>query len=117
MAFNQFVQFMKNDMEGRSTSMVSFLSKRARLMISFSVELLGEYLKILRSPGVEENVDVNQFLDDIANNLEEFKQKERAIRQVHFNYNEESEIIDSQMVNNEIFSPSDISQLHSVGKI
>lgn len=114
MALNQFVQFMKNDIEGKSTSMVSFLSKRARLMISFSVELLGEYLKILRRPSLEEKVDVNQFLDDISNNLEEFKQKERSIRQNHFNYSEESEIIDSQMANNEIFSPTDISQLHAV---
>lgn len=78
MAANQFLQFMKNDVEGKSgSSMVSFLSKRARLMISFSIELLGQYLKILKRPGVEENVDVNRFLDDISNNLEDFKQTER----------------------------------------
>ena len=50
---------MKSDLDGKSTSMVSFLSKRARLMITFSIELLGQYLKILKRPGVEENVDVN----------------------------------------------------------
>lgn len=59
-------------------------------------------------------MDVNQFLDDIANNLEEFKQKERAIKERHFNYSEESEIIDSQLVNNDIFSPTDTSQIHAV---
>ncbi len=114
MAANQFLQFMKNDLDGKSSSMVSFLSKRAKLMITFSIELLGQYLKILKRPGVEENVDVNQFLDDIANNLEEFKQNERAIKEKHFNYAEESEIIDSQLVNNDIFTPTDISQIHAV---
>ena len=114
MAFNQFVQFMKSDLEGKSSSMCSFLSKRAKLMIAFSIELLGEYLKILKRPGVEENVDVNAFLDDIALNLEEFKDKERHIRERHFNYFEESQIIDSQLMKSEIFAPTDISQIHSV---
>ena len=49
----QFVQFMKQDVTdaSKSTSMISFLSKRARLMISFSIELLGQYLKIIKNSG------------------------------------------------------------------
>ena len=116
MAFNQFVQFMKSDLEGKSSSMCSFLSKRAKLMIAFSIELLGEYLKILKRPGVEEQVDVNAFLDDIALNLEEFKDKERQIRERHFNYFEESQIIDSQLMKSEIFAPTDVSQIHAVNQ-
>jgi hypothetical protein len=110
----QFLQFMNNSLDGRASSMVSFLSKRARLMISFSIELLGEYLKILNRPGIEDSIDVNEFLDDISANLENFKLKEREIKEKHFNYSEESEIIDSQMVHSEMFSPDDISQLHAV---
>ena len=111
---SQFLQFMNNSLDGRSSSMVSFLSKRARLMISFSIELLGEYLKILNRPGIEDSVDVNEFLDDISANLENFKLREKEIREKHFRYSEESQIIDSQMVNSEMFSPDDISQLHAV---
>lgn len=113
----QFLQFMNNSLDGRSSSMVSFLSKRARLMISFSIELLGEYLKILNRPGIEDTIDVNEFLDDISANLENFKLREKEIKEKHFRYSEESQIIDSQMVNSEMFTPDDISQLHSVGNI
>lgn len=114
MALNQFIEFMENDLDGQSSSMCSFLSKRARLMISFSIDLLGQYLKILRRPGVEENVDVNAFLDDISNNLEEFKQTERRIRDIHFNYQAETELIDTQMAQSDIFNPRELSQIHSV---
>ena len=117
MAMNQFVHFMKNDLEGNSSSMCSFLSKRAKLMIAFSIELLGEYLKVLKRPGVEENVDVNAFLDDIAQNLEDFKDREKQIRERHFNYYEESQIIDSTLMKSEIFAPSEISQIHAVLKL
>lgn len=111
---SQFLQFMNNSLDGRSSSMVSFLSKRARLMISFSIELLGEYLKILNRPGIEDTIDVNEFLDDISANLENFKLREKEIKEKHFRYSEESQIIDSQMVNSEMFAPDDISQLHAV---
>ena len=114
MALNNFVEFMNEDLEGKSSSMVSFLSKRARLMIGFVIDQLGEYLKILRSSNVEEKVDVQRFLDDISDNLEYFKQEECAIRESHFNYTEESSKLDAQMVNKDIFNPADLTQLHAV---
>lgn len=116
MALADFVEFMNEDLEGRSSSMVSFLSKRARLMIGLTIDQLGEYLKILRNPDVEDLVDTQRFLDDISDNLEYFRQEEAAIRETHFNYREESARIDAQMTSKEIFHPSDISQLHAVNR-
>lgn len=114
MALNEFLDFMKTDMEGKSTSMVSFLSKRARLMINFSIELLGQYLKVLKDPSLESRVDVTKFLEDISDNLEYFKQEEIAIREEHFNYMEESEKLASAPYNKETFTPEDLSQVHAV---
>lgn len=114
MALQEFIDFMKEDLEGNSSSMVSFLSKRARLMIGFSIDLLGQYLKVLKQPNVEDSVDVQKFLDDISDNLEYFKQEEIAIREDHFNYNSESEKVDSQLINKEMFTPSDLGQIHAV---
>lgn len=114
MALNDFVEFMNEDLEGQSSSMVSFLSKRARLMIGFTIDQLGEYLKILKNSRVEDKVNVQRFLDDISDNLEYFKQEEAAIRENHFNYREESERVDGQLINKEMFSPSDLSQIHAV---
>lgn len=114
MALNDFVEFMNEDLEGRAGSMVSFLSKRARLMIGFTIDQLGEYLKILKNPNVEGKLDVPRFLDDISDNLEYFKQEEAAIRENHFNYSSESERIDAQLANKEMFTPSDLSEIHAV---
>lgn len=113
MALNEFVEFMNNDIQGRSTSMVSFLSKRARLMINFSMELLGQYLKVLRDPDIEAGVNVQKFLDDISDNLEYFKQEEVAIREQHFNYAEEADRLGAPY-SKELFTPSDLGQVHAV---
>ena len=114
MALNDFLDFMKKDLDGKSSSMVSFLSKRARLMINFSVELLGQYLKILKDSTVENNVEVQKFLDDISDNLEYFKQQEIAIREEHFNYFEENDKLQSPLYSKEMFTPEDLSQVHAV---
>lgn len=115
MALNQFIQFMKNDLEGSSSTMCNFLCKRAKLMISYSIDLLGDYLKVLREEGAEEGVDINQFLDDISQNLEEFKMNEKSIRERNFLTAEDSVHIDQRLVSNDIFSVSQLSQLHAVG--
>lgn len=93
--------------------MVSFLSKRARLMINFSMELLGQYLKVLRDPDIEAGVDVQKFLDDISDNLEYFKQEEVAIREQHFNYAEEADRLGTPY-SKELFTPADLGQVHAV---
>lgn len=115
MALNEFLDFMRADLEGNSSAMVSFLSKRARLMINFSMELLGQYLKVLKDPSLERGVDVQKFLDDISDNLEYFKQEEISIREEHFNYFDESEKLKSIPYSKELFSPDDLSQIHAVG--
>lgn len=117
MAMNDFIDFMREDLQGKSSPMVSFLSKRARLMIGFSIELLGQYLKILKQPDSQSNVDVQKFLDDISDNLEYFKNEEVAIREYHFNYNKAAEKIDSQLINKDMFTPADLSQIHAVDNI
>ncbi len=114
MAINEFIDFMRDDLEGKSSPMVSFLSKRARLMINFSIELLSQYLKVLRDPSLESRVDVHKFLEDISDNLEYFKQEEVAIREEHFNYFEESEKLKSLPYTKEMFSPDDLCQVHAV---
>lgn len=114
MALNEFVDFMRTDLDGRSSSMVSFLSKRARLMINFSMDLLGQYLKVLKDPKVESRVDVQKFLDDISDNLEYFKQEEISIREDHFNYFDESEKLNAVPYSKELFTPDDLSQIHAV---
>lgn len=114
MAMNEFIDFMRDDIDGRSSSMVSFLSKRARLMIGFSIDLLGQYMKVLKNPSIEDNVDVQKFIDDISDNLEYFKQEEVAIREDHFNYNEESDKIDASLMNKDMFTPADLGQIHAV---
>jgi hypothetical protein len=114
MALNEFLDFMRDDIEGKSSPMVSFLSKRAKLMINFSIELLSQYLKVLRDSSLESRVDVQKFLEDISDNLEYFKQEEVAIREEHFNYFEESEKLKSVPYTKEMFSPEDLSQLHAV---
>ena len=105
---------MRTDIDGKSSSMVSFLSKRARLMITFSIELLGQYLKILKDPNVESRVEVQKFLDDISDNLEYFQQEEIAIREEHFNYFAESEKLTTPLYSKDMFSPDDLGQVHAV---
>lgn len=114
MALNEFLDFMRDDLAGKASPMVSFLSKRARLMINFSMELLAQYLKVLRDPSVERGVDVQKFLDDISDNLEYFKQEEIAIREDHFNYFDEAEKLNAAPYSKELFTPDDLSQLHAV---
>lgn len=105
---------MQRDLGSRTSNMVGFLSKRARLMIRYSLELLGSYLSVLKDPRTEKGIDLNSFLEDISASLEEFKEREKNIRRRHFYYDEESELLDPTLAQNHVFSLSDISQLHAI---
>lgn len=110
----QLVDFMQRDLESRTSNMVGFLSKRARLMIRYSLDLLGSYLSVLKDPRTERGIDLNSFLEDISASLEEFKEREKNIRRKHFYYDEESEILDPTLAQNPVFNLSDISHLHAI---
>lgn len=110
----QLVEFMKKDLNSRTSNMIGFLSKRARLMIRYSLELLGNYLSVLKDPRTEKAVDLNSFLEDISASLEEFKERERNIRSKHFHSEEDSEMIDPGLAQNPVFNLSDVSQLHAI---
>jgi hypothetical protein len=112
--FEQFKRFMCNDFKQQDSGLCKFLCKRAQFMISYNFKNLGDYLRILSQFTEENEFNLEGFIEEMANNFEEFKNSEAMIKRKYFDMDEESEILSDSVKDHKIFDMPAMSQLSAV---
>ena len=85
-------------------------------MISYNFKNLGDYLRILSQFTEDKEFDLNGFIEEMANNFEEFKNSEALIKKKYFDMDEESEILSDSLKDHKIFDMPEVSQLSAVDR-